>query len=127
MNKHFIRHFAEMVAAMVIGMMLLGPLWNLALAALGAPDLLDRPELDALAMAANMSLAMAAWMRFRRHSWRSVLEMSAAMFVPFVALFIPMWWGLLSGDTMIVAGHVLMLPAMIIAMILRRDEYREHR
>ena len=120
----FVRHYLEMVAAMIVGMVVLGPLWTLALDAAGAPGLLDRPELDALVMATNMTVAMSAWMRHRGHGWRATAEMAAAMYVPFVVLFPPLWMGLISAGTMLVAGHVLMLPAMAGAMLLRPHEYR---
>ena len=38
-------------------------------------------------------------------------------------LFLPLWLGLLSGDGLMLAGHVLMLPAMAVAMLHRREEY----
>jgi hypothetical protein len=116
--RRFIRHFLEMVVAMVIGMVLLGPLWTLAW-----PHLHAHADLHAMVMATNMSIGMAAWMRFRRHSWTSVAHMSAAMYVPFLILLGPYWTDVISGDTLSTAGHVLMLPSMVIAMLLRRDEY----
>jgi hypothetical protein len=42
-------------------MIVLAPLWTLGLNAAGTPDLLDRPELGALVMATNMTIAMAGW------------------------------------------------------------------
>ncbi len=123
----FIRHFLEMVLAMVAGMMVLGPVRTLIVAYLGWPDLFDRPELQALAMAIDMTIAMSLWMRYRSHSWISIAEMAAAMVLSFVVLFVPFWAGGLPGDTLLVAGHVLMLPAMVIAMLYRRGEYtRDH-
>lgn len=119
----FIRHFLEMVVAMVAGMMVLGPVRTLIIAPLGWSDLFDRPELHALAMAADMTIAMSLWMRYRKHGWISIAEMAAAMILPFVILFVPLWAGALSGDTLLVAGHLLMLPAMVIAMLHRRSEY----
>jgi hypothetical protein len=124
--RHFIRHYLEMVAAMIIGMVALGPLWSLGLNALGAPTLLDRPELNALVMATNMTIAMSGWMRYRRHRWAATAEMAAAMFVPFIVLFIPLWLGLLSSGGLIILGHVLMLIGMAAAMLLRPAEYAGH-
>ena len=72
--RNFVRHYREMVAAMIVGMVALGPLWNLALNAAGAPGLLDRAELGALVMATNMTIAMSAWMRYRGHRWRACQE-----------------------------------------------------
>ncbi len=124
----FIRHFLEMVLAMAAGMMVLGPVRTPIVAYLGWSDLFDRPELHALAMATDMTIAMSLWMRYRKHSWISIAEMAAAMVLPFVVLFVPFWADVLPGDTLLVAGHVLMLPAMVIAMLYRRDEYtRDHR
>lgn len=120
---HFVRHYLEMVVAMVVGMAALGPVWSLAGDALGRPAVLDLPEVSALVMATNMTVAMSAWMRYRGHGWRPTLEMAAAMYLPFVVLFPPMWMGAMSPDAMLVAGHVLMLPAMAGAMLLRLGEY----
>jgi hypothetical protein len=70
---HFIRHFAEMVIAMGIGMLVLGA----AVSALfGELDILQRPDVSALVMATNMTLGMSLWMAYRKHSWPSILEMA---------------------------------------------------
>jgi hypothetical protein len=124
--RHFIRHYLEMVAAMIVGMLVLGPVWSLGLDALGAPALLDRPELNALVMATNMTIAMSAWMRYRGHHWPATAEMAAAMYVPFIVLFIPLWLDLLSPAGLIILGHVLMLAGMAAVMLLRPAEYTGH-
>ena len=77
----FIRHFLEMLAAMVLGMLILAPLW----------PTIDRVELQALVMATNMTIGMAALMAVRRHAWSGIVEMSAAMYAPFIILFLPYW------------------------------------
>ena len=123
---HFVRHYLEMVAAMIVGMVALGPLWTLVLDAAGAPALLDRPELGALVMATNMTLAMSAWMRYRGHRWAATAEMAAAMYLPFLVLFLPLWLGLLTPTGLVVAGHVLMLAGMAAVMLLRPAEYAGH-
>jgi hypothetical protein len=127
MNKSFWRHFVEMVIAMGVGMAVLGPQWMMATDALGWSSLFRRTEPMALAMATEMSIGMAAWMRFRRHGWAPILEMCAAMFVPFLLLFIPYRLGAVGPTTVMIAGHVLMLPAMALAMLHRLDEYAGHR
>jgi flagellar biosynthetic protein FliP len=43
--------------------------------------------------------------------------------VPFLALLGPFWADLIDGGTLLAGGHVLMLPAMLGAMLLRRDHY----
>jgi uncharacterized membrane protein (DUF2068 family) len=119
----FIRHYIEMVLAMAIGMFALMPLWTLAVQAAGAPHLLDRAELMALVMATDMAIGMGAWMAWRRHGWRDIAEMSAAMYLPFVIFFPATLAGVMTSGTMMVAGHVLMLLAMLAVMLRRRDHY----
>ncbi|MEO3924738.1 hypothetical protein ABGB07_12890 [Micromonosporaceae bacterium B7E4] len=125
----FLRHFAEMTIAMVVGMLLLGPVWEVLATALGAatglalPEVLDRPDVGALVMAGNMTLGMAVWMRHRAHGWAPVAEMGAAMYLPFLLFLPPYWLGVVSGEFLMTAGHVLMLPAMLLAMFRRLDEY----
>lgn len=124
--RPFVRHFLEMVVAMILGMMVLEPVWLLTFPVLGWSVVLERPDLHSLLMATSMTLGMAAWMRFRRHGWIPVAEMAAAMYVPFIVLFVPFWTGIVSGDTMFLAGHLLMLPAMLLVMLRRPQEYAQH-
>ena len=71
-----------------------------------------------------MTVPMVAWMRHRGHGWQPSSEMAAAMFVPTFAVV-----GLLATDAVTDFGvlmtleHVVMIPAMLIAMLLRLDEY----
>jgi hypothetical protein len=116
-------HYVEMVIAMAVGMIALHPVWTFALGAAGWSAFLDSPEAMAMVMATDMTIAMTAWMRFRGHSWRPCLEMAAAMYVPFLVLFPPMWAGLIDSGGMLLWGHVLMLFAMAGAMALRPSEY----
>lgn len=123
---HFIRHYLEMIVAMIVGMVALGPLWSVAGEALGWSAALERPEPMALIMATNMTIAMTAWMRYRGHGWPATLEMAAAMYVPFLLLFPPLWLGILPTSGLMIGGHVLMLPAMAGVMLLRPGEYTGH-
>jgi hypothetical protein len=118
---HVVRHYLEMVVAMVVGMIVLGPVWDLLW-----PGLSGHVAADALVMATDMALGMGAWMRFRGHSWSAIAVMSAAMYLPFLALLVPFWAGAVTGGTVMVAGHLLMLPAMALAMLWRRHEYLHH-
>jgi len=119
----FVRHYIEMVLAMVIGMVALMPLEMWAVQAAGAPHLLDHAGLMTLVMATDMAIAMGAWMAYRRHGWRDIAEMSAAMYLPFVIFFPATLTGVLTEGTMMVAGHALMLVAMLAVMLRRRDHY----
>jgi flagellar biosynthetic protein FliP len=111
----FTGHYLEMVVVMVVGMIALGPLWP--------AELVAWPDAHALVMATDMTIPMALWMRLRGHAWAPVAEMSAAMFLPFVALLVPFWLGAISGSTLMIAGHMIMFPLMLLAMLWRRDEY----
>ncbi|WP_328848217.1 hypothetical protein [Micromonospora zamorensis] len=115
-------HLAEMALAMVVGMLLLGPLWDAAGAPLGITGTLDRPDVAALVMATNMTVGMTVWMRYRAHHWRGVVEMAAAMYVPFLLVLVPFWAGRLDGDALMLGGHLLMVPAMVLVAVRHRHE-----
>ena len=121
--RAFIRHFLEMVVAMIVGMAVFGAIvWGI-FGLLGHASLRHYAGFRALVMAINMIIGMSLWMRHRRHSWAAIGEMAGAMFVPYVALLGPYLAGVLSGPALLGAMHLLMLPAMVLAMLHRRDEY----
>ena len=121
--RRFVGHYLEIVVATVAGMVVLGPAESMLLNPIGWAGLLAHAETYTLVMATNMTVAMAAWMRFRRHGWAAIAEMAVAMYAPFVVLFPPLWLGVLSATGLMVLGHVLMLFAIAAAMLRRRDEY----
>lgn len=77
-------------------------------------------------MATHMTVGMTALMVWRRHRPVAVAEMALAMYLPFVALFPPYWAGWLPAGAVLAVGHLLMLPAMVLAMLRRPQEYTEH-
>ncbi|MEU8179559.1 DUF6010 family protein [Micromonospora sp. NPDC049044] len=115
-------HLAEMALAMVVGMVLLGPLWDVAGTLLGLTGTLGRPDVAALVMATNMTVGMTVWMRYRAHHWRGVVEMAAAMYVPFLLVLAPFWAGRLDADALMLGGHLLMVPAMVLVAVRHRHE-----
>ena len=119
--KRFTLHYVEMVLAMFVGMGLLALPWMLIW-----PDLGDYPVADTLVMAANMTIGMAAWMALRGHGRRMIVEMSAAMVAPFLLLLVPYTAGVITADTVMMAGHMLMFLTMLAAMLLRREDYLNH-
>jgi hypothetical protein len=128
--RNFARHYAEMVVAMFLGMAVLWLPTGLALnaAGLSMSELHDdAPAVMLLWMAVIMTAPMVAWMRFRGHRWAPSAEMAASMFLPTFAVI-----GLLAAsvvdDVMVLmtVEHVVMFPSMLVAMLLRRDEYTEH-
>ena len=125
-RRNLVRHFFEMVGAMLVGMAVLGMVVRGVSTALGHSDyLLDHAGLRAPVMAANMTIGMSVWMRHRGHHWGAIAEMGAAMFVPLVVLIGPFWAGVLSDGALLGWMHVLMLQAMVIATHHRRDEYAQ--
>jgi hypothetical protein len=118
---HFARHYVEMVIAMLAGMAVLGG----GLAVLAGEDWKsDAPELYLLWMAFTMSVPMVAWMRHRGHGWAPALEMTAAMFAPTVAAIALLRAGTTDDiGTLMAIQHSAMFPLMLVAMLLRLDEY----
>jgi hypothetical protein len=118
MTRTFLRHYLEMVVAMLLGMaVVLG-----ALAAAGVE--LASVELELLVMATSMTVPMVAWMRHRGHGWAPAAEMSGAMYAPTAAALVLLWTGLVEDEHgLMMIQHVAMFPLMFAAMLLRRDEY----
>lgn len=130
LNRAFARHYLEMVAVMVGGMVVLGLPAGWVLGAFGSSwDMLtsDAPAAMLALMAATMTVPMAAWMRRMGHGWQPTLEMSASMVLPTLGAIGVLGAGLV-GDTgtLLVAEHVVMLAAMFGVMLLRPEEYSGH-
>ncbi|TFC06383.1 hypothetical protein [Cryobacterium mannosilyticum] len=105
--------YLGMVAAMLAGMVILGLIRDLV-----APGPVLRADVEAIIMASEMVIGMSAWMVARRHAWRGIVVMSAVMYLPFLILAPLFWVGTISGDVLAAGGHLLMLPAMALAMPL---------
>jgi hypothetical protein len=120
-TRRFIRHYIEMVVVMILGMFALGAPANAVVPTSG------RPGLMLAEMAVTMTLPMVAWMRFRGHSWRPCNEMAASMLLPAAGAIALLGAGLVTGAGMLmVVEHAAMLTSMLIAMLLRREEYTSH-
>ena len=128
--KHLIRHYAEMVVAMFLGMAVLGvPAgWAMGLFGTSWHELTDdAPALMFLAMATTMTVPMVGWMLYRGHGWRANAEMSASMFVPTFAVVGVLWAELVTDLGMLmIVEHIAMLAAMAAVMLLRPAEYARH-
>lgn len=125
-RSHFWRHFVEMVIAMVVGMAVLGFPFRAILGSFGytRDEAVERfPEMVCLMMTFNMAVGMVAWMRLRGHGWRMSAEMTLAMFAATTVTLGMFWLHIITADPMIALMHVLMLPAMLFAMLHRREEY----
>jgi hypothetical protein len=76
-----------------------------------------------LSMGLTMTVPMVAWMRYRGHAWRPTTEMAASMLIPTVVAMALVGTGVMNQGAVMVVEHVAMLTGMLIAMLLRRDEY----
>ena len=127
-QRHFRRHYLEMCAAMLAGMVVFGAAVRWFCSLTGHESLLEHPGASAPIMATNMAAGMVLWMKYRGDGWAPIAEMSAAMYAPLVVLLVPFWLGVLPGGTLLGMTHLLMLPAMWLAMAHRRHEYdHDHR
>jgi flagellar biosynthetic protein FliP len=116
---HFVRHYLEMVVAMLLGMAALGIAQALGL------DLGDDTTVELVEMCVWMTVPMVAWMRYRHgHSWRVCNEMAAAMVIPTIGALVLHWAGAVDdGHALLMLEHTVMFPAMLVPMLLRRDGY----
>jgi hypothetical protein len=126
-TRRFIRHYLEMIAVMFAGM---GVLTMPALAALGAAGVTsgelrsDAPALLLLGMGLTMTVPMVAWMRYRGHGWAASNEMAASMLIPTAGVIALLGAGLVDDiGALLAIEHVVMVPSMLVAMLLRREEY----
>ena len=130
-SRHFVRHYLEMVVAMVLGMVVLGVPAGWALGAVGSSwsELnTDAPALMLLGMAATMTAPMVGWIGYRGHGWRANAEMSASMLVPTFAAIALLEASVVDDIGVLLVGeHVAMLLGMFGVMLLRPAEYTHHR
>jgi len=129
---YFLLHLGEMILAMMAGMVAGGVIIVLMFTTVLASTVqgMTRVEvlnqfavLICLVVAVAMIVPMAAWMRFRRHEWRQIAEMAAAMAIPLVPIFGLLGLQLIPGASACGLYCVVMLPAMVIAMLFRLDLY----
>src|SRR5205085_9174131 len=125
----FIRQYVEMVVVMFAGMLVLGLPGEAALHAIGSGTSELRETAPAtvfLGMAFTMTVPMVAWMRYRGHSWQPTLEMAASMIIPTLIAIALLGGGVAGFDALMGLEHIAMLLGMLIAMLLRGDEYAGH-
>jgi hypothetical protein len=124
---HFARHYVEMLVAMFLGMAVLGTpaLMALGVAGVTSAELQnDAPALMLFGMGVTMTVPMVGWMRYRGHGWAPSAEMAASMFIPTFGVMALLWIALVTEyGTLMGIEHAAMLPSMLIAMLLRREEY----
>jgi hypothetical protein len=119
----FWRHFLEMLAVMVGGMIASGAI---LLRAVGLTSwdkvTVQYPSQALLVMAAGMSVPMVAWMLYRGMGWKSSFEMAAAMVLP-VLPFLSLVWLDVTDGAQCGAYCATTIVAMLALMRYRRDQY----
>src|SRR5215469_9333122 len=115
----FLRHFGEMILAMLLGMAVFDVVTGAIFIPMGQ-------EISALAMAVAMTVPMVAWMRIRKHAWRLNAEMAGAMIVPTLLLIGGSRLDLLPPMSIMLGTHLLMVPAMLGVMLYRWRDYTCH-
>jgi hypothetical protein len=129
LKNTFIRHYIEMVVVMFVGMVVLGLPAEAGLQAVGSAtsELKETaPAVVFLGMGAAMTIPMVAWMRFRGHRWQPTLEMAASMVIPTLVAIALLAAGVAGFGALMGLEHVAMLLGMLVAMLLRVDEYAGH-
>jgi hypothetical protein len=126
-SRRFLRHFAEMLVVMMLGMCVLGVAFReLHVLLFGSgfdAAWRDHIGLAAFAMAFTMTVPMVLWMRYRGHSWERGAEMAAAMNLPLLPAFVLYRFGVIPGRGVLGMQMMLMVPAMLAAMLYRKEEY----
>lgn len=113
-------HMLEMCMVMCAGAVVLSVLFFGAAGLLGYTDLpQSAPELSVFVIALNLSVPMAAWMRFRGMDWQPTLEMAGSTMVVGLALIAAYWMDLIARDSLIEVQTSLACPVMVAVMLLR--------
>jgi hypothetical protein len=125
--RHFLRHFFEMLVVMMLGMVVLGAAFReLHVLAFGNgfdAAWRDHVGVAAFAMAFNMTVPMVLWMRYRGHSWKRGAEMAAAMNLPLLPAVALYGFDTIPARGVLGMQMILMVPAMVLAMLYRKEEY----
>ena len=121
-DRGFSRHLLEMGLAMMLGMIVSAAIFPSAVGMTAAQAMREHAVLFVVLQALGMTVAMVAWMRHRRHSWRSSSEMAAALIVPAVLLICLRLLGVISGP---ICGLYCLVTvvAMVALMLYRRSDY----
>jgi hypothetical protein len=116
-------HLAEMMIAMIAGMIVLGGALEGMLSLAGAS--LDDASANVMAgiMAFNMTAPMVWWMHYRGHGARHNVEMAGSMIIPTAIVIGLHLLGLVAADSVLLIQHVVMIPAMVGVMLARFQHY----
>ena len=125
-TRAFLRHFGEMVLAMLVGMVVLGGVAALVFAVAGSSFSDTSGTAQVLLMGFNMTVPMVAWMAHRGHAVAQNAEMAASMIVPTLIAAALASIGTLEAGAALGFQHVVMIPAMLGVMLWRYEDYASH-
>jgi hypothetical protein len=127
----WLRHLAEMVVAMYVGMAVYMALVKPVVRASGLPGLVTG-DLSYLWMVVCMAAPMVALMRVQGHTWRMSNEMLVGMVAPVLVCFGLVRGGIcpltpllswLTPQSLYARAHDAMLLGMLAVMVVRRTRY----
>lgn len=122
-KRFFLRHFGEMLLAMLLGMGALGGLAQLTLVAAGSSLGQTSGPIRVLVMGVSMTVPMVAWMSYRGHDRARNVEMAGSMIVPSLIAAGLAAAGALDSHGALALQHIVMIPAMLGVMLWRYDHY----
>jgi hypothetical protein len=119
----FWRHFLQMLAAMMLGMIATGAIFITVVGLKSWDEVTTQyPTQSLLAMAVGMTVPMSAWMLYRGMGWRNSLEMAAVMVAPVIPLLCLVWFDV-TRSAQCGAYCALTVVAMLALMRYRHSEY----
>ena len=125
--RRFLRHLVEMIVVMMLGMCLLGGAFRelhvLVFGSGFAAAWREHAGLAAYGMAFSMTVPMVLLMRYRGHSWERGGEMALAMNLPVLPVLALYVFDVVGFDGVLGLQMALMIPAMLAAMLYRKEEY----
>ncbi len=120
--SRFWRHFIEMFAVMVAGMIVAAGIFLTIVGMTWDEATLKHPLASLLVIAAGMTVPMVVWMLHRGMGVKNSAEMSAAMLVPVVPFLCLVWFDVTKSAQC--GGYcILAIVAMVGLMLHRRSEY----
>jgi hypothetical protein len=119
----FWRHFLEMLAVMVVGMLATGAIFVSVVGLASWNEITSVYPTQALvAMAAGMTAPMIGWMLYRRMGVRNSYEMALAMVLPVIPFLCLVWFNVTESAQC--GGYCAStIVAMLLLMRYRRSEY----
>ena len=118
----FSRHFLQMLAVMMIGMVASAAIFLTIVGMEWEQATREYPTASLLVIAAGMSVPMTAWMLHRGMGQRNAFEMAAVMVLPVIPFLLLVWFDV-TQSAQCGAYCVISIAAMFGLMRYRRGQY----